>query len=338
MDAPLIVVNEATIGQVANQAAQQTLLQDYLARKSFETRRRQRADIALFEQFLTDAGQSVQNMVADLAAWSIVTWGLVEAFNRWALQKGYATGSINVRLATVKKYCQLATKAGYLSDQEYALIRTVEGFRQKEARNIDELRAVTRRDNAKKIVPTSISPVHTELLKKLARAKGGRDLLILCLLLDHGLRCGEIASLDLTNINLAEGKLIFYRHKVDKWQEHDLTPDTYEAAQIYLATVSANQVPLFIGTRSDKRMKERSINYITTKLGRAIGLTQLSPHDGRHFWATDAIRNGTDIKSLQDAGGWSSPAMPLRYAESLKVANQGVKLTTTRKPQERKTI
>ena len=34
----------------------------------------------------------------------------------------------------------------------------------------------------------------------------------------------------------------------------------------------------------------------------------------------------TDIKSLQDAGGWSSPAMPLRYAETNKIANQGVKL------------
>jgi hypothetical protein len=39
-----------------------------------------------------------------------------------------------------------------------------------------------------------------------------------------------------------------------------------------------------------------------------------------------AIRNGTDVKSLQDAGGWSSPAMPVRYAESAAIANQGVKL------------
>ncbi len=29
---------------------------------------------------------------------------------------------------------------------------------------------------------------------------------------------------------------------------------------------------------------------------------------------------------LQDAGGWNSPAMPLRYVEKAKIANQGVRL------------
>ena len=28
----------------------------------------------------------------------------------------------------------------------------------------------------------------------------------------------------------------------------------------------------------------------------------------------------------QDAGGWSSPAMPLRYVEAAKIANEGVRL------------
>ena len=38
------------------------------------------------------------------------------------------------------------------------------------------------------------------------------------------------------------------------------------------------------------------------------------------------MRGGTDLKSLQDAGGWKSPAMPLPYVESQAAANQGVKL------------
>ncbi len=46
----------------------------------------------------------------------------------------------------------------------------------------------------------------------------------------------------------------------------------------------------------------------------------------RHYWATSATRGGTDLKSLQDAGGWKSPAMPMRYVESQAVANKGVKL------------
>jgi hypothetical protein len=30
------------------------------------------------------------------------------------------------------------------------------------------------------------------------------------------------------------------------------------------------------------------------------------------------------VDRLQDAGGWNSPAMPLRYVETAKIANQGV--------------
>jgi hypothetical protein len=41
-----------------------------------------------------------------------------------------------------------------------------------------------------------------------------------------------------------------------------------------------------------------------------------------------AVEGGTGIKALQDAGGWKSPAMPLRYAKSKEVANEGVILTT----------
>ncbi len=73
-------------------------------------------------------------------------------------------------------------------------------------------------------------------------------------------------------------------------------------------------------------MSERAITDRVKTLGEAIGITGLSAHDCRHYWATSAVRNGTDIKSLQDAGGWSSPAMPLRYAESASIANKGVKL------------
>jgi hypothetical protein len=39
-----------------------------------------------------------------------------------------------------------------------------------------------------------------------------------------------------------------------------------------------------------------------------------------------AARNGTPIDRLQEAGGWASPAMPLRYIEAAAIANEGVKL------------
>ncbi len=322
----------SALGQVANQIARQSVLQDYQARKSQQTLRRQRADIALFEQFLTSAGHRAEGLTCDLTKWEVVTWGLVEAFIRWQLQQGYALGSINVRIATVKAYCTLAVKAGYLPTQDLALIKSVEGYRAGEARNVDEKRPQTRRPEAKKAMPVSLSPVHAALLKgHVDTPRGRRDTLLMCLLLDHGLRVGEIADLDITSMNLQAGQLTIYRHKTNKIQTHDLTPDTYQAARLYLADCEPDQGPLFVGICSKKRVNTSSLNERVGQLGDAIGIKGLSPHDCRHYFATDAIRNGTDIKSLQDAGGWNSPAMPLRYAESAKVANSGVKLTAYKK-------
>ena len=322
----------ADIGQVANDVARQTLLSDYQARKSVQTLRRQRADIALFEQFLGSAGHIARGFASDLSGWSIVTWGLVEAFNRWQLEQGYATGSINVRLATVKAYCQLTTKAGYLSAQDLALIKSVEGYRLADARNVDEKRVQTRRPDAKKASPVSLSPAHATLLKRQPDTqRGHRDALLMCLLLDHGLRVGEIADLNTGSMNLQSGELTIYRHKTNKTQVHYLTPDTYQAARSYLIECDPSQGSLFVGICSKTRVNTRSVNERVAQMGEQIGIKGLSPHDCRHFYATDALRNGTDIKSLQDAGGWNSPAMPLRYAESAKVANSGVKLSAYRK-------
>ncbi len=77
---------------------------------------------------------------------------------------------------------------------------------------------------------------------------------------------------------------------------------------------------------AENGMTAGAINKRVGFLGQQIGLKGLSPHDCRHYWATSASRGGTDIKSLQDAGGWKSPAMPLRYVESTAVANKGVRL------------
>jgi site-specific recombinase XerD len=323
-----IVPISIDIGKVASQIARQTALQDYQARKSEQTLRRQKADIALFEKFLASAGHTVKGLVYDLQKWSVATWGLVEAFNRWQLQESYATGSINVRLATIKTYCSIAAKAGFITPAELTLINEVVGYRQREAHNTDEKREQKRRPKSKKAEPVSLLPVHATLLKRQPNTiKGRRDTLIMCLLLDHALRVSEVADLHVSSINIQGGQLTIYHRKTDDMSTHDLSPDTYQAARAYLADCKPDQVALFIGTKSSKRISTRTINERVGQMGKAIGITGLSPHDCRHFAAEDAIRNGTDIKSLQDFGNWNSPAMPLRYAKSAKIANSGVKLS-----------
>jgi integrase len=211
------------------------------------------------------------------------------------------------------------------------MIKAVEGYGHTEGKRLDGGRETQRRGH-KKAHTTSVSQAHVAALKQQPDTPTGRrDALLMCILLDHGLRCGEVAILARDAIDLEAGTLTFYRPKVDITQVHQLTTDTLRAAMRYLQKDSAGATYLLRDSRrgghlGDGRMGERSINARVQLLGEAVGIGLLSPHDLRHAWATAAIRGGTDIKSLQDAGGWASPYMPLRYAESAKIANQGVKL------------
>lgn len=75
-----------------------------------------------------------------MQTWAGVTWGLVQAFKAWQLQQGYAIGSINGRLSTVRTYAELAAKAGAIGADELRLIQTVKGYAKAEAENVDDTR------------------------------------------------------------------------------------------------------------------------------------------------------------------------------------------------------
>lgn len=306
----------AIAAPAADRAAAAALFATYRERRAANTVRAHDADLACFAQYLAAAGVCT-DPCTDLSTapdgWRGMTWGIVAGFVAWQVQQGYAVGSINRALSTVKAYARLATQAGSIPPGDYIRIKAVPGYRHAEGRRLDARRKTTRK-GAKKAAPVSIGPDQAGQLKD---RPDPRDRLLMGLLLDHGLRVGEVAALTPAAFDLDRGVLRFYRSKVDKVQQHRLSKDTLAAAEAYIP-VYTGDAPLF---GSDRTIRRR-----VGQLGAAIGLAGLSPHDLRHYWATAATRAGTPLKALQDAGGWSSPAMPLRYAESAEIANDGVKL------------
>lgn len=343
---------QTAIGAVADTYARAGVFADYCERKAKNTLRRQKADLALFAlylitvKFLTPPkGQSLEESELQAAdafqhrasMWTNITYGLVSGFVRWQLQEGYAVSSVNIRTSTVKQYASLAFTAGALSLEQHALIRTIKGYQEKEKPHIDEKRTdagTPTRVGAKKEQIHFLSKAQVAALKDQPDTpQGRRDRLLICLLFDHGLRCGEIALLDVTAVNFQDGTLTFFRPKVNKTQTHRLTADTFAAAQAWFASGDALAEGSLLrgsangGALTFAGMSERAITARVKTLGaRVLGISDLSAHDGRHTWATFAARNKTDVIALRDAGGWSSLIQPGRYIESAKIANEGVNL------------
>lgn len=326
----------AIAGQAANQAAGAGVFADYRGRKAANTLRRQAADLDLFGRFLADAGAPAGDLAADPQAWAGVTWGLVAAFVRWQLKAGYAVPSINVHLSTLKVYCNLAAQAGAITPGELALIRSVRGYQHKEQKHIDEQRAadgVDTRKGSKKADPVRLTLDQARALKNQPDTpQGRRDRLALCLLLDLGLRVGELAALTVDCFDLKAETLTFYRPKVDKVQTHELKNGCLAAARAWLTSSDVPAVgSIWRSSRKGGELQEagwttRGITKRVAALGDQVGAQGLSAHDLRHFWATAAARGGTSLDRLQDAGGWASLAMPGRYVAAARIANQGVKL------------
>jgi len=330
------------ISAAADHVAAKHVFNDYKARKARNTLRRQHNDLAAFATYLAEIQITVSadDLQNGSEAWDGISWGIVAGFVRWMLQSGYAISSANVRLSTVKTYAGLAFQAGAIPDEQHALIRSVHGYQRNESRHIDEERisaGTTTRKGAKKALAVTISD---ETRRKLKREhpdtpQGRRDALLMCLLLDHGLRCGELALIQVSDVDLEQGELRFYRPKVDKVQTHRLSRDSLRAARVWFEHGDALESGALLRSSMKSKhgnklgasgMSERAITKRVEYLGRRFGITGLSAHDGRHSWATTAARKGTDPFALQEAGGWNSLAMPRRYVEAAKIANEGVKL------------
>lgn len=323
-------------GQAANEAAARVAFDDHTARKADNTIRRKIADLALFETFLQSAGVPAVGLYDNPQAWRGVSWGLVEAFRNWMLQQGYAIGSINGRLSTVRTYAKIAARAGAITAEESILIASVQGYRKAEEKHIDEKRRAdgfqVRKGHKKAEAVTIPEDIALAMKQQPGTPQGRRDSLIMCLLLDHGLRVSEIALLTRQSFDLKRGTFTFYRPKVNKTQTHEMTSDTRRAAGAYLKHDAPAEGILW--RRSSKgtgklsgQLSETSATRAITKrvelLGRHAGIEGLSAHDARHYDATFEARNGTPINRIMDKFGWNSPAMALRYIEAAKIANEG---------------
>jgi integrase len=236
VDLSQALADNLTIGEVANRVASQHVFTDYIERKAANSQRRYKADLTLFADYLAEVGAPVTgDLATEPIAWAGVTWGLVEGFKRWLLSAGYSIASANARLSTVKNYSALASKAGVIGDAEARLIASVGGYSHKDGKHIDEARE-TSRIGHKKAAWVVLSKEQAAMLKAQPDTpQGRRDSLLMCLLLDHGLRCGEVAALEVSALDLQGGLMTFYRQKVDKVQTHRLTADTLTAARAYFA-------------------------------------------------------------------------------------------------------
>lgn len=138
---------------------------------------------------------------------------------------------------------------------------------------------------------------------------------ILELLYATGLRCGELVSLDLAEVDLDSRML----RVVGKGRKERVVPFGQKAREAILAylPLRRRQRPqsdaLFINIRGG-RLTDRSVRALVTRRVKQVALTQkLTPHGLRHSFATHLLQRGADLRSIQELLGHASLSTTQRY-------------------------
>lgn len=144
----------------------------------------------------------------------------------------------------------------------------------------------------------------------LSKAEGQRNRAIIETLYGCGLRVSELISLRLTDIHFKDNYLIVIG-KGDKQRLIPLNNTAIKEIRYYLEDRNRlknieDQNILFLNRRG-KRLTREMIFTIIKKQASLAGIEKtVSPHTFRHSFATELVRNGADLRAVQDMLGHES--------------------------------
>jgi len=165
-------------------------------------------------------------------------------------------------------------------------------------------------------LPAVLSAEQVQSLLAAAQTPDRR--LLVLLLLSTGLRRSEAAAITLDQVDL-EHRQLRVRGKGNKERMVPLTPQVVEAIQQYLAWRGPTRSDhLFISQMWGQPISGARIHRIVRQLLERAGLSGqgITVHKLRHTFATHLVRNGVDVKTVQELLGHSDLGTTAKYLHS----------------------
>jgi integrase/recombinase XerC len=263
-------------------AAAQQLVAAFLAGRSAQTLRAYRQDLDDFAKWL-----GVQDLDATAAA--LLGRGpgpanaLVLHYRAALLERKLAAATINRRLAALRSLVRVARTIGAVS-------WTLE---------ISGLKAAAYRDTR----GPGLAGVR-QLLRAAADRqdpKGRRDVAIVRLLFDLGLRRSEVVALDVADLDIGAGTIAVLGKGRREKQQLTLPAPTAAALETWLSRRGREPGPLFPNVdraRKGGRLTSSSLYRLVRRLGADVGLT-VRPHGLRHAAITAGLDLTGDLRAVQ---------------------------------------
>ncbi len=265
------------------------------------------------QAYTNDLRQLVEYLEAEVPAfskkgWAAITYEHLRDFQGHLVEQGYADTSIARKLASVRTLFQYLLLEGVISRDPS---RGLEG------------------PKVSRPLPKAISPEEIErLLDAPAHVEGPiglRDQAILELLYATGMRVGELATLHIDDVDL-ERNVVRCRGKGNKEREvpiHEIAAQKLLAylqdGRPRLVSAQYQTQALFLNFRGTP-LTRQGIWLIIKKYAKMAGIqVKVTPHVLRHSVATHLLRNGANLREVQELLGHTNLTTTQRYT---KVVNE----------------
>jgi integrase/recombinase XerC len=276
----------------------------FLAGKSPETLRAYRKALADFAGFLRDKKPPVDAAGPDEAASHLIslTHGhanavVLEYRNTMIDSRGLLNNTVNVRLSAIKSLIKLARMHGVI---QWAI-------------DVPNLPQEVYQDTK----GPGTDPV-VEVASRLAGEPGAaaaRDLAVVRLLFGQALRRGEVASLDLSHLDLKDGTMMILGKGKRKRLRVTLAEPTVAALKSWLSHRGQEPGPLILNFdkfAKSPRLTGNGIWRVTTKLG--LG----RPHGLRHAGITEGLDGTKDPRAVQRFSRHADLRTLMKYDDNRK--------------------
>lgn len=214
-------------------------------------------------------------------------------------EKNYAPCTINVRLRPLKTYINWLHEHEYIKTNLNGVIKLV------------------------KVADDRVRPLSKADVTKLIRTIGTgtyarfRDMTLTLVILDCGIRIGELLQLTIKDIDFKNG-FIKVPAKVSKTRTERILPLSKKSLelldQLKDIAIEQNQEDLFLSTTGNSKIKEQDI-FINFRRYRKEGniTVKCTPYVLRHTFATEMVKRGVDIFTLQRIMGHTQITTTRQY-------------------------
>lgn len=211
---------------------------------------------------------------------------------------GAAPKTINVTLSALKGVAQAAWLLEQISAEQLARVKDIRSVRG------------SRLPAGRAHYPSELAAILEGCAKDRSPA-GARDAAMLALAYSLGLRRSECAGLDVDDYSPATGT-IRVRGKGNKERRAYVVDEgAINALAAWLRVRTFAPGPLLCpvtrhGRILLRRLSDNSVYLALRKRARAVGITDLTPHNLRRSFGTTLLKNGVDIKIARDLLGHSN--------------------------------